>query len=143
MGILKVTAFEAGATSSGLSISQGETRGKTFFRLSITIAAQQELFGRPLDPAKDAISLLLTDDLKHYHLMGIKIVEMDDPTGLGIKGGARDSVFLKVATWRPTEGKRPAASLAIINAQVNGGGISVKLPDWARPVPDRAAGVRG
>lgn len=136
MAILKIKAFSAGPTKSGLSISQGETRGLTFFRIGLTLAAQEEFFGRRLDPKKEGMALTLTDDRTHHHLMGIKVVAADDPNGIGLSNGTRDSVSIKVSPWRPAEGKRPAAALSVINSKVEGGGISVKLPEWARPVPD-------
>lgn len=144
MGILKVQAFDAGPSKSGISIAQGETRGKLFFRLGLTAAAQEELFGRRLDAAKDAIGLLVTNDPQHRHLMGMKPVPADDPNGLTFSGGPHGSVSLKLTAWRANGGgKRPSVSLVVVNRQVEGGGISVKLPDWARPEPDVAAGARG
>lgn len=137
MGLLQIQTFEAGPSKSGISISQGETGGKTFFRIGLTLAAQMEFFGRKLDTEKDAIALTVTDDPKHLHLMGINVVLPDDPKALPLSGGIKDSIALRVATWKPAQGKHPAAELKIINRQVAHGGISVKLPEWARPAPDR------
>ena len=136
MGLLKVQAFDAGPAKSGISISQGLSRGKTFFRIGLTAAAQEEFFGRSLSVERDALALVLTDDRKHHHLMGIKVVPADDPNGIPLASSMRDSVNIKVATWRPSQGKHPAASLQVINSKVDGGSVSVKLPEWARPVPD-------
>lgn len=142
MALLKIKAFDAGPQSSGFSISQGESRGKTFFRLGMTTKAQKEYFGRPLDLKKDAIKLIVNDEPKHHHLMGIRVVDVDDPSGIALSGGARGSVFAKLATWRSAEGKRSAASLVVVNSKVRDGGVSVMLPEWARPTPDRSASVR-
>jgi hypothetical protein len=136
MGLLKVTAFDAGPKSSGISISQGETREKAFFRVSFTLAAQNEIFGRPLDSEKDAIAFTVTNDQKHCHLMGIKVVPVADDSGISLSRGVRGSVSVKLSPWRQAQGKRPAASLQIVNRTVNGGGISVKLPELARATPD-------
>lgn len=137
MGILKIQAFGAGPAKSGISMTQGEVRGKTFFRIGLTAACQTELFGIRLDPTKDAIALIVTNDKDVRHLMGIKIVPADDPAGLPFSGGPHGSASLKLAAWQSNGGgKRPAVSLVIANRAVNGGGISVKLPDWARPDAD-------
>lgn len=143
MGILKVKAFEAGPAKSGISIAQGESRGRTFFRLGLTSSAQQDLLGRHLDPEKDALALIVTNEPNLNHLMGIKVVPVGDANALSVSGGPHGSVGLKVAAWRSGGGgKRPAVSLVVVNRQVQGGGISVKLPDWARPDPDLSATAR-
>lgn len=140
MGLIKVMPFCAGGAKSGVSIGQGETRGSPYFRIGLTAAAQEELFGCRLDPARDAVALTLSNDPKYLHLLGIKAVEASDPAALPISGGPRGSVGLKVVAWRVAAGdKRPPASLVVVNRQVAGGGISVKLPEWARPAPDPAA----
>ena len=145
MGLIKVMPFVAGAAKSGVSIGQGETRGRQFYRIGLTGPAQDDLFGRRLDPARDAISLTLTNDPKYLHLLGIKLVGADDPAGLPISGAPHGSIGVKVAAWRPGSGdKRPPASMVIVNRQVAGGGISVKLPEWARPAPDlTASSIKG
>lgn len=143
MGIIKVQAFEAGPSKSGISIAQGESKGRVFFRLGITAAAQIELLGRLVDPNKDAISLIVTNDPGRNHLMGIRIVSAGDAAGIPVSGGPHGSVGMKLGPWRATgPGKRPPVSLIVINRQVEGGGISVKLPDWARPEIDIAAGAK-
>ncbi|KEP68819.1 hypothetical protein DL1_08520 [Thioclava dalianensis] len=138
MALLKITEFEAGPVSSGVSISQGETRNKTFFRIGLTEAAQAELFGRKLDPKTDALALTVTDDPKHLHLMGIRLVQRDDPSAIAINDGIKGSVNIRVGTWKPAKGKHPAVSLEIINRAVKDGGFSVKLPEWARPAPNHS-----
>lgn len=144
MGLIKVQPFNAGPGKSGVSMSQGESHGRIFFRLGLTAAAQKDLFERVLDPGKDAIALTVTNARQQNHLMGIKIVPASDPGGLAVSGGPRGSVGLKLTPWRAgAGGKRPAVSLTIVNRQVQGGGISVKLPDWARPEPDIAEAARG
>lgn len=144
MGILKVQPFEAGPSKSGVSIGQGETRGRTFFRIGLTATAQKDLFGREIDPSKDALALVVTNEKNLNHLMGIRMVAADDPNGIPLSGGPHASVSLKVAAWRSNGGgKRAAASLSIVNREVKGGGISVKLPEWARPEVDIAASARG
>lgn len=142
MGLLKVQLFDSGPSKSGVSISQGEVKGRTFFCIDLTEAAQTTYFGRRLDQNKDALTLTLTDDPKLLHLMGVKVVAVDDPTGLPFGGGIKGSIALRVETWKPASGKHPAAELKIINRQVQGGGISVKLPAWARPAADHAAAAR-
>jgi len=142
MAILQIKAFEAGPSASGVSMSQGVARGGTYFRVSVTADAQQGLFGRLLVLGKDAIALIVTDDPKLLHLMGVRVVGSSDSAGILAAGGPRGSVWIKVQPWRPAEGKRPAASLPIINAKVEGGGISVKLPEWARPVRDHTKAAR-
>lgn len=144
MGILKVHPFDAGPVKSGISFSQGSSRGRTFFRLGLTATAQKEFFGRQLEPAKDAITLVVNTEPTLNHLMGIKVSTRDDPNSLNIAGGPHGSVSLKALAWRSGGGgKRPSVSLVIVNHKVSGGGISVKLPDWARPEADVSAAARG
>lgn len=142
MGLLKVQAFDAGPTSSGVSISQGETRSKAFFRIGMTAAAQLDLCGRALVIGKDALAFVLTDDPEHRHLMGIKLVPIADSDGVAVSGGIKGSISVKVLAWKPASGKHPAVSLPVINRQVVSGGFSVKLPDWAQPAADRGAAAR-
>jgi len=143
MGLLKVKPFEAGPSKSGISLTQGESRGQAYYRLGMTAAAQEELLGRRVDPEADAIALTVTNDPKLHHLMGIRLVPVSDPNALSVSSAPHGSVGLKLAAWRSTGGgKRSPVSLVVVNRQVNGGGISVKLPDWARPEPDIAAAAR-
>lgn len=143
MPLLKIEAFAAAPTKSGVSLKQGESRGRTYFRLGLSAAAQMDLFDRALDPEKDCVALTVTNEPNLNHLMGIRATTADDPAGLPISGGPHGSVGLKVTAWRGNGGgSRPAASLTVINRQVKGGGISVKLPDWARPEPDLSSKAR-
>lgn len=139
MALLKVVEYQAGAATSGISISQGETKGNPFFRIGFTLAAQKEFFGEPLDPERHSMEFTVNDAPLHLHLMGIKVREAGALNGISLKSGTRSSVHVRVATWKPAQGKHPSVELPIINRQVSAGGISVKLPDWARPAPDPKA----
>ncbi|MEO0859214.1 MAG: hypothetical protein AAFY65_01275 [Pseudomonadota bacterium] len=142
MGLIKVQPFQTGAKASGLSISQGESRGQTYFRIGLSEAAQVACFGKAVDPQGEGLAFTLTDDPKLLHLMGLRIVPTSDPSCVPVTPGVKGSVGAKVQPWRPANGKRPPASLSIVNLQVEGGGVSVKLPDWARPVADHAAAAK-
>ncbi len=143
MGLIKIVPFVAGATKSGVSIGHGEVRGRPFFRIGLTAHAQEDLFGRRLDPAKDAFAFTLSNEPKYLHLIGIKLVGVDDPAGLPISGGPRGSVGLKVVAWRPVaDDKRSPASMVVVTRQTGTGGVSLKLPEWARPAPDPTAPSR-
>lgn len=136
MPLLTVSMFETGSasSSSGVSMSQGETRGKQFFRIGFTAAAQEELFGRTFDLEKDGLQLIVTNDKNLNHLIGFRLVDKEKADALPMTSSARGSCSLRVKPWRAVSaGKRKAVQLAIVNRQVQGGGISAKLPDWARP----------
>lgn len=136
MGILKVEAFDVKIVSSGITMSGGTAKGGDFFRIGMNVDAQKRHFERVLNPQEHAFALTVTDMPQQRHLMGIKLVMLDEPGALPLASGARDSVFVKVKAWTPTQGKRPAVSLTVVNQKVQGGGFSVKLPEWARPPVD-------
>jgi len=136
MGILKVAPFDAPPTVSGLSIAIGESKGKPFIRIGISRAAQEAHFGRALVPGEDGIVLTLTDDPAHRHLMGVKPCGVSVPEALPLRSGSKGSVSLRVRPWLQVAGKRPATAMPVVNAKVDGGGISVRLPDWAKPAAD-------
>lgn len=143
MAILKVAAFEAGPAKSGVSLSIGESNGRSYFRLGITAFAQTDLFGRAIDPAKDALKLVVNNDPQTRHLMGMAIVPCDDPQGIPVLGSMKDSVFCKLQPWNGASGKRPAVALDIINRAVGNGMISVRLPEFAKPPAVHAPARKG
>ena len=144
MPLLKVTAFDAGPSSSGVSMSQGETKGRAFFRIGLTEFAQQDLFGRCIDLKKEALKLVVNDDPKTRHLMGVGIAKIDAPDAIPLSGGPRGSVSCKVHPWNGgSGGKRPAVGLEVVNRQVSKDLVSVKLPEFARPPTNHAAAARG
>ena len=136
MGLIVVKPFDAETGKTGISFSQGESRGRAYFRLNMTADSQVKMFGRRLDPATDAIFLTVTNEANLNHLMGIKVVSLEATGALPIIGAVHGSIGLKVASWRPNKGKMPSMALAIVNEQVAGGGFSVRLPEWARAIPD-------
>lgn len=137
MAILKIAPFEVGNAKSGVSISQGEVRGRCFYRITLSGAAQRRFFNRALDPKEDALALLVTDMPDTRALMGVRIVPVDDASALPLAAGVKGSVNARASCWRPAKGKRPSMQMQIINEAVKGGGFSVRLPEWAMPEASR------
>lgn len=134
MALLKVTAFSTPPAKSGVSISVGQSQKNTYFRLGLTVAAQIDLFGHPLDTEKEALKLQIQNDPQWRHLMGIEVVEASDPEAIALFKSARDSVYFKLHPWVSNASKRPSASMPVENRSVAPNKISVKLPEFARPV---------
>ncbi len=137
MALLKVEAFSAGSSKSGVSLSQGTVRDNVYFRLGLTRAAQLEFFGKVFDPDKDQVALVLTNEANLKHLVGIHLCAPDAADGLQISGGVNGSVGLCLRPWCTTSpGKRPAVTLEVVNRKVSANTVSFKLPNWARPGAD-------
>ncbi|MBR9836993.1 MAG: hypothetical protein GYB50_03760 [Rhodobacteraceae bacterium] len=137
MGKVKVAAFVVGAaaTKSGISISLAETKSGQFIRIGLSESAQKKFFGGALNPQTDALEIILDNEPRNVHLMGLKLSDVSDADAIGITPGIRGSISLKVLPWRKVAaGKRPATSLTVVNQQA-GKLVSVRLPEWAQPEP--------
>lgn len=144
MPLLKVRPFVSSSAGIGITIAQSEKKGTVFFRIGLTRAAQERYFGGPIDPSSQGIVLVVNDDPKTRHLMGMRLEAPGSSDALPLGGGIRGSVSVKVMPWKPAQGKHPAQAMVVVNEAVKGGGISVKLPEWARPAANlSAAAVQG
>ena len=143
MPLLKVAEFEAGPAKSGVSMALGESKSRAFFRIGLTEFAQKDLFGRVIDPEKEALKLVVNNDPKTRHLMGIGIVSRDDPAAIRLVAGVRASVSCKVQPWNGSGGKRPSVSLEVVNRHVGEDLVSVKLPEFAKPPAAQGIASRG
>lgn len=121
------------STGSGVTLSQGETKGLCFWRIGINAAAQKALFGRDLDPEHHAIILTVDPKPKERHVLCLKVVAASNAEGMSLKKLMRGSVGCKFSPWSSVApGKRPAEGLSVILA-AGKNEAKVKLPDWARP----------
>ncbi len=144
MALIKVTQFETGSAKSGVSLGMGESKGRSFFRINLTEVAQKDLFGRAIDVRKEALKLVVNNNPRTRHLMGIGIVPSDDHEAIRLSSGPRGGVSCKVHLWSgPGGGKRASRSLDIINRHVGENLISVKLPEFAVPTKVHDAAARG
>lgn len=139
--MLKIKPFELPAkATSGISISQGESRGRAFFRIGFTADAQKEHFGGQLTK-DDAIALSIDPKKNANHLLQIDLVEADAAEGVPLMASARSSVFVKLEPWVKSPGaKRPAEALTVV-AKLTANSIKVKLPEWARPLVGQGQGI--
>lgn len=141
MTIIKVTAFEAAAGPvPSVRLAVKKLKAGLAFMFSIPLAAQESLFGRAMDPTKDALLFHLDDHQKKRHLLMLEIVPREGSDGLAILPGIKDSVKIMVTPWTDASiDARPAVSLETINQSE--GAVTVKLPEWARtPLPKPGQG---
>ena len=143
MPLLKISEFEAGPAKSGVSMGRGESKGRAFFRVGLTEFAQNDLFGRIIDVEKEALKLVVNNDPKTRHLMGIGVVLRDDPAAIRLVSGVRASVSCKVQPWNGSgESKGRSMPLDVVNRHVGEDLISVKLPEFAKPPAAQGMAVR-
>lgn len=129
------------SAGTGVTISQGETKGQKFWRIGINAEAQKHLFNRQLDPAKDAFVFSVDPTASVRHILHISLTTVGDANGMSVERSMKGSVACKLTPWTDTSsGKRPAEGLSVIFSKP-GTSAKLKLPEWARPpIPKPHAG---
>jgi hypothetical protein len=127
-------AFEpVGPSKSGFSISIGEAKQGQYIRIGISQAAQNSNFGSILDPEKDALKLVLSNDQGKNHILTLERAKIGDPQAFSLAGGMKQSVSIKLMPWGPlAKGKRPAAEMVVIGGKAPDT-VLLRLPEYARP----------
>lgn len=118
---------------TGISLSVQVSKRNSTARLILTTAAQERVFGGPLNPEKDRVTVMVgrgSDEGKLQLRIG--------PEGEHeITNGVRGSVNIRVGRWDllPKD-KRPAApcqDFGEMEFEGNERVVMLWLPDWARP----------
>lgn len=129
---IKIVPLDLTNSSSGVSIAQGERKGISYIRISLTKAAQESLFGGPLTDS-DAVALEVDDQVGRNHMLRMELAEPSDASAIPFRRGVRESIFLLVQPWcQLSPGKRPSKSMAVVSKE-NSNTCYCKLPEWARP----------
>ncbi|MGK7663359.1 MULTISPECIES: hypothetical protein [unclassified Marinovum] len=132
MALVKILPATTVVEKSGITIAVSDGKAGQAIRLGVSELAQQKYFGRALDPAKDALELLLDDERGKVHVLGLRRCDRAAPAALTLRGGIRGSVSVSVMPWRQiAAGKRPSVAMPVLSTGEMM--VSVKLPEWARP----------
>ncbi len=124
---------DTGPVKTGFSIAVSEVKSGQFIRIGVSAAAQAKHFGGQLDPAKDALKLVLNNDRGANHQLVLELAEIGDPGAFDLASGIKGSVSVRLSPWGVlAPGKRPAKELSIIGGRAPQT-VHLKLPDWARP----------
>lgn len=122
-----------GTGKSGLTISVADAKHGQHIRIGISQAAQKAHFGGMLDPKKDALKLVLSDDQGKNHILALELAEIGEPQAFSLTSGIKDSISIKLQPWGPlAPGKRPATEMQVIGGK-SPSTVHLKLPDYARP----------
>ncbi len=120
---------------TGFTIAVAEVKSGQFVRIGVSTTAQEKHFGGQLDPAKDALKLVLSNDRGANHLLVLELAEIGDAGAFDLASGIKGSVSVRLTPWGVlAPGKRPAKELPIIGGKAPQT-VHLKLPEWARPVP--------
>ena len=126
--------FESvGAGKSGFTISVVDAKHGQHIRVGIAQTAQKSHFGGTLNPEKDALKLVLSNDQGKNHILALELAEIGEPNAFNLSGSMKDSVSIKLQPWGPlAKGKRPATEMVVIGGK-SPSTVHLKLPEYARP----------
>ena len=126
MPFTEIAPPEVKSNKSGISFSLSVAKKTSTARISITAAAQQELFGKSIVDAKFTAKVGRGADEG-------KLLLIEDPEGtLVAKSSMHGSAFIKMKAWDllPKD-KRPSQSIESLGSK--DGGLLFELPRWASP----------
>jgi hypothetical protein len=134
MPIIIPKPFEpVGAGKSGFTISVVDAKHGQHIRVGISQAAQKSHFGGTLNPGKDALKLVLSNDQGKNHILALELAEIGEPNAFNLSVSMKDSVSIKLQPWGPlAKGKRPATEMVVIGGK-SPSTVHLKLPEYARP----------
>tara|TARA_R110002126_G_scaffold290704_4_gene448313 strand:- start:15470 stop:15931 length:462 start_codon:yes stop_codon:yes gene_type:complete len=133
---------DAPATPSGFSLAlRAKTHSKAaYIRLLITLAAQNEHFGKPLEAGKHFLLVELSREPKARFYMKLTVLEDPREDALMLQPSTRGAVCALSDVWLPGPfvDSVPAAKMPVTSTDRANNALILELPKWAILPPMKA-----